>query len=60
MTDSDDPGYKLDIIKFIHPPQPVGYWDFGGCYISIFIKPTEQQIKNTEEAFGWKWKDEIK
>jgi hypothetical protein len=23
----------------------------------VFRKPTDEQIKNTEQAFGWKWKD---
>jgi len=49
------------------PPQPVGAWVIdppnnprgaGPCTLfAVFTKPTEQQIKNTEETFGWKWRD---
>ena len=45
------------------PPKPVGYWILdpnplsAHTMFSIFAKPTDKQIKNTEEAFGWKWKD---
>jgi len=24
---------------------------------SMYQKPTDEQIKNTEELLGWKWKD---
>lgn len=38
---------------------PVGAWIIGGgtgSHIQIYEKPTEEQIKNTEQTFGWKWK----
>jgi hypothetical protein len=43
-------------------PVPVGYWilDPGGAVhtqFAVFSKPTDEQIKNTEQMFGWKWKD---
>ena len=46
----------------INPPNPVGWWVLypGASWqfrFSMFIKPTDQQIKNTEELLGWKWKD---
>ena len=49
----------------IQPPKPVGFWTFdpksphGSNYFAIHVKPTEQQIKNTEEMFGWKWLDNV-
>lgn len=45
------------------PPEPIGYWvlDFSSfgpsTMFAIYKKPTDIQIKNTEETFGWKWKD---
>jgi hypothetical protein len=47
---------------FAKPPEPVGFWilDPQGAWkthFSMYSKPTDQQIKNTEELLGWKWKD---
>jgi hypothetical protein len=47
---------------FIKPPEPVGYWilDPGGVartQFPMYSKPTDEQIKNTEQLLGWKWKD---
>jgi len=47
---------------FAKPPKPVGYWilDPQGVWktqFAMYSKPNEQQIKNTEELLGWKWKD---
>ena len=44
------------------PPEPVGYWilDPGGVVhtrFAMYVKLTDQQIKNTEELLGWKWKE---
>ena len=44
------------------PPKPVGAWvlDPGGVVntqFAVHIKPTDEQIKNTEAMFGWKWRD---
>lgn len=43
-------------------PKPVGFWSFGasitgwgGTALPLYTKPTEQQIRNTEELLGWKW-----
>ena len=56
-----------DTYKIYTPPQPVGAWVIdppdnetgaGPCTLfCVFRKPTEQQIKNTEETFGWKWRN---
>ena len=44
---------------FIPPPQNAGCWVIGGTWhVYIREKPTDEQIKNTEQMFGWKWKDE--
>jgi hypothetical protein len=44
------------------PPKPVGAWILdpqGFCHtqLAMYSKPTDEQIKNTEAMFGWKWKD---
>lgn len=54
-------------MKLYVPPKPAGAWvidppdnpkGYGPCTMfEVFRKPTEQQIKNTEETFGWKWID---
>lgn len=43
-------------------PQPIGYWILGsGGYattnFAMYVKPTADQIFNTEQLLGWKWKD---
>lgn len=44
------------------PPKPVGYWVLyaqASQHISfaMYHKPTDEQIKNTEQLLGWKWRD---
>jgi hypothetical protein len=49
---------------FITPPKPVGYWILypqQGAYktqFAMYYRPTDEQIKNTEELLGWGWIDE--
>ena len=62
-------GERIDpttVYKFYEPPKPVGAWvidpspDEGhgpSTTFYIYHRPTDEQIKNTEQAFGWKWKD---
>jgi hypothetical protein len=43
-------------------PKPVGRWILypqTTPYITfaVYHKPTDEQIKNTEELLGWKWED---
>ena len=41
-------------------PKPVGYWCIGGNFqigVPSEKKPTQEQIKNTEQMFGCEWKD---
>ena len=39
-------------------PIYVGSWCIGGsCFINVKEKLTDEQIKNTEEMFGWEWVD---
>lgn len=58
-TVEDIPAYYT----IMQPPKPVGYWILDpsptgpNTSFSMYAKPTDKQIKNTEEAFGWKWKD---
>jgi hypothetical protein len=40
------------------PDQWSGGWKIGGNLTIMVTKaPTKQQIKNTEEMFGWEWID---
>ena len=53
--------HKYNIQK---PPTPVGYWMlYAGSVpytvFAMYAKPTDEQIKNTEELLGWKWKDSL-
>jgi len=43
-------------------PLPVGYWllyvgSTPHTAFSMYHKPTDEQIKNTEELLGWTWRD---
>jgi hypothetical protein len=49
--------YKLRI-----PPTPVGFWVLYAeasphTMFSMYYKPTDEQIANTERLLGWTWKD---
>jgi hypothetical protein len=44
------------------PPKPVGSWVMypQGAWKTKFMvyhKPTDEQIKNTEQLLGWGWED---
>ena len=47
----------------IVPPKPAGFWcidpksTYASISFSVYVKPTDKQISNTEEMFGWKWVD---
>ena len=48
--------------KFHQLPTPVGYWclyniDTPHTRFGMYQKPTDEQIKNTEQLLGWKWKN---
>jgi hypothetical protein len=53
-------------ITFNKQPEVIGYWRLGYGHstswtqFAMFAKPTQQQIKNTEELLGWTWVDETK
>jgi len=43
-------------------PQPVGYWVlYPGAKIknkfAMYARPTDEQIKATEQLLGWGWED---
>ena len=43
-------------------PKPIGHWVLYShaptkMMFSMYAKPTDEQIKNTEELLGWTWKD---
>lgn len=49
---------NTQVNKMFVPSKPVGYWVLGGNFhIEIMHRPTDEQIKNTEEMFGWEWKE---
>ena len=62
-------GERIDpttVYEMYIPPKPVGGWvldpagneGHGPCTLfTVFRKPTDEQIKNTEAMFGWKWRD---
>jgi len=53
MLVPDEPQYE-----FYKPREYVGGWQIGGNWtINVIQKPTDEQIKNTEQMFGWKWVD---
>ena len=65
-TDSLEQGRKQNSGEYtlFTPPKPVGTWilDPQGVWhtqLLMYSKPTDEQIKNTEAMFGWKWKDLI-
>lgn len=62
MTNQET-NYSVDTkrIQLMHIPQPAGYWRLCKGVITtklaIYEKPTPEQIKNTEETFGWVFED---
>ena len=48
-------------ITFNKQPETVGYWrlNYGNnisyTQFAMFGRPTDEQIKNTEELLGWEW-----
>lgn len=50
--------------QLLTPPKPLGAWNLSsdntpGIRFSMYHKPTDDQIKNTEELLGWKWEDAV-
>ena len=53
---------KAGEYTFYQPPKPVGYWCLYktqgfSTQFAMYDKPTDEQIKNTEQMFGWIWRD---
>lgn len=47
---------------FALPPKVVGWWVLYPqasplTQFAMYHKPTDEQIKNTEQLLGWGWKD---
>ena len=47
---------------FMQPPKHIGYWVLYpqgpiNTKFAMYHKPTDDQIKNTEQLLGWKWED---
>ena len=56
--------YSSGQLAFATQPKPVGYWVMypGSAWktmFTIYHRPTDEQIKNTEELLGWGWEDAI-
>ena len=59
------PGTWLEIPKtytIAQSPKPVGYWviypqSTPYTQFAMYHKPTDEQIKNTEQLLGWGWRD---
>ena len=48
--------------RIVQLAKPIGYWclydlESYNIMFSMYQKPTDEQIKNTEELLGWKWKN---
>ena len=53
---------EMSEYKLYAPPPPVGYWVLYAeapqqTMFSMYHKPTEEQIANTERLLGWTWRD---
>ena len=49
-------------ITFLLPPEPVGFWVlYPGAVMQtkfgMYQRPTDEQIKATEQLLGWGWED---
>ena len=52
----------MNAYKLYAPPPPVGYWVLYAeapqqTRFSMYHKPTDEQIANTERLLGWTWRD---
>jgi hypothetical protein len=61
MTVSNKEFYTRTV-SFAVQPDPIGAWVlYTNAPIKtkfmMYAKPTDEQIKNTEELLGWKWED---
>jgi hypothetical protein len=50
------------IFTTMQQPKHIGYWVLyeqapQKVQFAMYYKPTDEQIKNTEELLGWKWID---
>ena len=62
MSEIHSTKYTIPEYTIVMPPKPVGYWCLYqvqgySTQFAVWNKPTDEQIKNTEELLGWKWKD---
>lgn len=49
-------------IGFLSTPSPVGFWVlYPGAPLEtrfpMYVRPTDEQIRNTTALLGWGWKD---
>jgi hypothetical protein len=50
------------VYAMVKPPEPKGHWVLYAeapykTKFAMYHKPTDEQIKNTEQLLGWKWED---
>jgi hypothetical protein len=50
------------MFTMVKPSEPIGYWilypglhSAGSTRFAMYKRPTDEQIKNTEELLGWGW-----
>jgi ABC-type arginine transport system ATPase subunit len=58
ITKWGDIAISSDLLRTynLHIPKSAGKWIIGGTFhVDVTKKPTDEQIKNTEEMFGWEW-----
>ena len=53
---------NLPTFYFAAPPKPVGFWvlypgNTTKIKFTVFVRPTDEQIKNTEALLGWGWEE---
>lgn len=49
-------------LHFAAQPKPVGFWvlypgSATKIKFTVFVRPTDEQIKNTEALLGWGWEE---
>ena len=64
MTEDEEFEALGQRLSFSSPPQPVGWWVLyaevpQSTVFAMYYKPTDEQIKNTEQLLGWTWKDKL-
>lgn len=62
MTQDENIFKDIKTYSFVQSPKHIGYWVLyeqapQKVSFAMYHKPTDEQIKNTEQLLGWKWVD---